>query len=268
MEAIQTVGDQLNKSIIFGLILIGIFSVTLSLFQERTPKIEGVIDQSFYIELSRLLHDDPRAVRISSRGGSFYWALRSAKLLQESKVEIRIEHECLSACASVLMAANKNITIDPGAQIAFHRPIGTWVYINDYLDRSLGRTLRGIRQFENARKTVQLYKDSGINPDVLLALMLRQGIECIKIEGNGILIGPDEVEIFLRDDFYIANSKMLSQFGWNLKGYPDAENLVKMGKALSERYSQYSYRIEDPNFRFNSSLTRGGLQINSIEPCK
>ncbi|NQX93641.1 MAG: hypothetical protein HRT64_01700 [Erythrobacter sp.] len=256
----------------FALLLIALSTIiasaaALKFSEHRSAKVEGKIDEPFYLAIKDLVATDIDQLKISSSGGSFFWALKAARLLQENNVDLVVEGECLSACASVLMAAKKQVQAAPGALIAFHRPIGAWVEINEYVERTSGRTLQDVAQFKTALEVQQLYRDSGVDPTVSIAALFKQGIECIDTGSINPPFRLNEVELWLRDDFYVPSKAMLSQFGWNLSGYPEGDALLAMGKVLAKKYPEYSYRVENPGFRFDDHMLESGFRIASIADC-
>ncbi len=87
----------------------------------RWVDIQGAIGPRLTAQVSQSLraHPDAAGIRIDSPGGMTSEALRVARIIETRGLDVRVEHECVSACIAILVSGRRR-TAEWNARIALH----------------------------------------------------------------------------------------------------------------------------------------------------
>lgn len=139
----------------------------------------GRLDSAAATDFSRLNFDGVTVVEVNSRGGKIDAALAIADLIRKHRLRVKIDHECMSACASIILPASHAIEIGPSAVIALH---DTQYGLYSLFERSRSQDNHALEQSpvvkQLAEAELELLRSANVSTELLALPYVSRGKSC------------------------------------------------------------------------------------------
>ena len=262
----------MRKEIFICLALVCVVFACLYLVNgERRDQLvyNGWIDGNLSDQIREFPATNLKTIVIDSGGGDVDSAIEAAELMRDHKIKLVVDGYCLSACASILLASGSSNSIKEGSIVGFHRPAGLIVFVNEFLERERGLSLRTTEAFQRSERILNLYRSSGIRPDIFVAIALRQRLRCLELPEADADKSIDGLRMVLGSDIYIPNAQLFSQFGWRFEhaSFPQERQFEAVETQLFTDTDATSLLIEEPDFEFPPEFLEGDLRFTEFEDC-
>ncbi|WP_417617626.1 hypothetical protein [Parasphingorhabdus sp.] len=248
-----------------------IFLLTKYSQQADTLHYRGKVDYELLNQIQKFPSSKLKRIVIDSVGGEYPPALKIAKIIQDQKIQIVVDGYCLSACASIILPAGKDNIVTENSLIGFHNLPGVWVYLESYIEKKYKKSIKTMPIYEDSLKTIQLYENSGINPDLFIALTFGKGPICLDISGIAPRLNlKKNVSIEFLQDIYVPNRSFFEQFDWKFKELylPESQEVAeKLAEPLRKNNPGLKLRMADKDFEFPSFFSGGDMEFRHFQEC-